>query len=352
MRSPGCCAMAAEVAVKKAVRSVLGVMLAVGAAELYVRPIYTLSVTYEPGIGYVNAPGRARWGDEGMATSNWGPHGRRETPGSHDGAPVLVLGDSFTEGLMVGDDEVFPAVAQAALDRAGAGVSLVNVGRSGTSAADYAALAPRYRELWSPVWTVIELRSKNLAEESWDAGRTRFVQGPSGLTTTKAVMPLRTGLSGSVFTARQRTMLVGFGAVRYQRLRAAAAAEPALFQASKPKPKPPTPPVLPIEEELDALFDAYDKRVTILYISESGTQPNPIEDRTRAYCSRASRSCIFTKDAFGALRDRGHDPYGFSNTHVGVGHLNEHGHAEAGRLLAEELLRSRAEILRGAGQKD
>jgi hypothetical protein len=327
-------------AVRAGVAAILGLVLALTLMEVAVRPIYQLAVAYEPGIGYVNAPGRVRWGGEGFARSTWGAHGERVTPGRRDGASVLVLGDSFTEGLMVGDDEVFPAVAQAALDRDGADLTLHNAGRSTMSAADYVALAARYTELYRPRWTVLELRSNDLAEDAWEAGRTRFVRGEGGALAALAVVtPERTGLSGRFFEARQRSMLLGYGAVRFARFRQAAAAEPPLFEASRTKPAAAGPLVPPVEEELDLLFRAFDGKVTVLFLSEALPEADPLETRARAHCERSGRSCVFTREAFLGLRSSGKDPYGFSNTHLGIGHMNAIGHRAAGELVAEELER-------------
>jgi hypothetical protein len=330
--------------VKNAFRALLGVILALGAAELYIRPIYTLSATYEPGIGYVNAPGRIHWGLEGLATSTWGAHGERITPGGAGGRPVLVLGDSFTEGVMVDDALVFPAVAQAALDRDGVKLELINAGRSTMAAAEYVAMAARYRELWKPAWTVIELRSDDLAADAWDPTRTHFVREPQGLTTKALVTPRRTGASGKLFALRQATMLLGYGGVRFARFRAAAAAEPPLFQASRQRATEPTTVDAPVEEELDLLFAAYDNHVTVLFLSAALAEEDPIEERVKRHCAHTRASCVFTRTEFLALRTDGRDAYGFFNSHAGIGHLNEHGHAIAGALLARELFRVDAAI--------
>lgn len=329
--------------------TLLGAALAVVAAEVYIRPLYSLSVVYEPGIGYVNAPGRARWGIEGLASSTWAAHGIRVIPGrglerEDPHAKVLVLGDSFTEGLMVGDHEVFPAVTQAALDRQEVKVDLINAGRSTMSAADYVALAPRYRELFGPTWAVTELRSSDLAEDAWAPDRTHFERDLEGRLFAKPIVPPpRAGRSGTVFQLRQESMFLGYGVVRLGRFRAAAQAEPPLFQASQRAPAAPKPPAPPVEEELDLLFQAWENRLTLLFISGTDTN-DTTEERVRNYCERHRASCVFTRNSFLDLKARGHEPYGFSNTYLGEGHMNAHGHAVAGRVLAEELTRIRGTI--------
>lgn len=345
---------------KGLIRALLGAVLALVAAELSVRRIYTLSVVYEPGIGYVNAPGHVRWGIEGIATSTWTTHGVRVTPGTdvvgptHGGVSVLVLGDSFTEGLMVDDHEVFPAVAQAVLLEQGVNIALINAGRSTMSAADYVALAPRYKELFRPTWTVVELRSTDLADDAWAEGRTRFEREPDGHLLAHAIIPPpRIGSSGALFKLRQESMLLGYSFVRLGRSQIAAQAEPPLFQASR-KPTPaPRPPIPSIEEELDLLFGAWSNQLTLLFLEPAeqflpavdAEARNVVLERVRRYCEHRRASCVFTTEAFAVLRAQGREPCGFSNTYVGTGHLNARGHAAAGRLLANEIMRIREPIM-------
>lgn len=328
------------------VRAATGAILAMLAAEVYVRPAYSLRVAYDAGIGYVNARGTARYGVEGTATSTWLDHGQRFTPHAPSGAPkVLVLGDSFTEALMIPDDKTFVAVAQEELQRDGVELELVNAGRSTMSAADYVALAPRFRTLYAPSWVVIELRSEDLEGDAWSPGRTRFVRDPASgaLETEMVVEPERHGLRGVLFELRQRSMFLGYGAVRFGMFRTVPA--PPLFRAGQVAAPQAPEPSHPIDEELDLLARTWGKQLTLLYLS-SFSSDDLNEERVRSSCRSHRASCVFTREANEELRHRGQAPTGFTNTAFATGHMNEDGHAIAGRLLARELATLRSENAR------
>lgn len=322
----------------------LGFGLALLAAEAYVRPVYTLRTRYEPGLGYVNAPGRLRWGLEGHATSTWLAHGVRLTPHAPAaGKHVLVLGDSFTEAVMIPDDSTFVAVAQRALVDRHVDATLVNAGRSTMSAADYVALAPTYRRLFPETsWVVVELRGDDLREDAWTETRPHFVAHGETLDADARVEPERTGLSRRFFELRQHSMALAYAVVRIGKFRTVP--EPPLFHAGAASP-PPRPALdAPVEAELARLVAAWDGHVTFLYVSDTleGVRDDDTEARVRAFCHARGASCAFTSEANRALRARGEAPAGFSNTAWGAGHLNEAGHAIAGAVLADAL----AEALR------
>jgi len=320
-------------------RWTLGVGFSLAAAELWVRPVYDMAVVYEPGIGYVNAPGRHHFGLEGSATSTWLAHGVRVTPdAASDGKTVLVLGDSFTEALMIEDAATFPSVAARDLARRGSPVRLVNAGRSTMSCADYVHLAPRYRELFAPDWVVIEVRGDDFAQDAWAAGRTRFSQDEqSQLQVEGVIEPERRGLRGALFKLRQESMLVGYGVVRAGKFRTVP--EPPLFQAGRKEPPRLVPPEPPVEAEIDMLAKAWAGRMTLLYLSEY-LDADAIEPRVRAHCQTRRLSCAFTREANEQLRPAGKAPTGFTNTGWGTGHLNSDGHRIAGEVLAAELDRA------------
>lgn len=319
-------------------RAALGIALAVLLGEVVVRTFYDVRVHYEPGIGYVTDEGRARFGTEGRATTTWLAHGVRYTPGVPSGSPsdVLVLGDSFTEAMMLPDDATFVALAQQRLGAAP--IRLVNAGRSRASAADYVALAPRLRGLFAPRWTVAELRSDDLGSDAFITTRPHFVKGqpdaPLAVDPTPEAPP--TGFRKPLAVVRRWSMLFQYGYIRGGQFRAVP--EPPLFRAGAPR-RPSVPePTYPVEEELDLLVRAWDGRLTILYLSDV-LQPDRHETRVRAFCAARALSCVFTRTENEALLARGSAPTGFTNTAWGSGHLNADGHAVAGRLLGEELAR-------------
>jgi hypothetical protein len=324
----------------------LGCVLAVGAMELAVRRVYDVSFVDEPGIGDVMEAGKtARWGREGHAESHWTVHGLRgrTTPNAMADS-VLVLGDSFTEALMVMDDDVYTARAESAL-RDRRNVQVLNAGRSSCSIADYIHLAPHYEELFHARWTVLELRSEDLGSESWMTDRTHFAMEDGELRIVPVSPPRRAGLKYLWWRARQRSMAVGYVAIRMGEIRKAAADEPPLFRAGSYEKRAATtddPSNYPIEKEIDQAVAAFRGRVTFLYLADyepkAPLEPSSlIERRLFDHCVQRALSCVNTRWGYARLPPQGIAPFGFPNTAFNTGHMNETGHAIAGALLAAEL---------------
>ncbi len=290
--------------------SVAGVLLALVAMELVVRQVYHVPVAFEPGFGTIIRPGATvRWRKEGRGESHWTRFGirGREAPDLSKSS-VLVLGNSFTEALQVDDDEVFTAIVDRRLRRDGIATTVLNAGRSGASAADYAANAPR--------------------------------DSPAS-----ARGPLRTLLSPLV----NHFMLLGYGHYRIEEFKDAAAAQPPLFRAAAtesvtPAPTAPaSPAAYPIEGEMDLLAASYDGRVTFLFIPHldfrSPQLVTAAEARFDAHCRQASLSCVSLRPGYPELAGRGLSPFGFENSPFNEGHLNQDGHRLAAEALAAELER-------------
>ncbi len=327
----------------------VGVGVALLATEVLIRQYFRMDLVYEPGVGYVEGPGTAVWRREGNGVSHWSDHGLRRRRPPDPGRPrVLVLGDSFTEAMMTDDDDVYAARAERLLFDIG--IQLLNLGRSTCSAADYVAVAAHYKDLFQPAWSVIELGSEDLGGDAWKAGRSRFLRGADGeLRVDVVVPPQRRGLAGIQWELKQRSMLVGYAAVRIAEFKAAAGREPPLFRAGSMS-APPNPSSsaeergYPVEEEMALLVRAYAGRLTFLFLSEFDpasptTIESSIEQRWRAYCAQNELSCVSTRPGYPALAAAGRAPFGFPNTTFNTGHMNELGHAIAGRELAAELRR-------------
>ncbi len=324
--------------------AILGV-LAIG--ELSLRHWYFQSVvTLDPVLDeLVAGPGRIRWHREGDGTSHWIEHGvRRHTPPAQDRPRVLVLGDSYTEALQVDDGETFADVAEARLRAIGSDTQLINEGSSTRSVAHYIALAPRFAELFSPTWTVVQLRDSDVMADAWHPAKTHFERtAGEGLRVVRVAPSARHGFSRILWDWRQRSALVGYAVVRLGELREVASHEPPLFRAAE-TPRvtweiTSTPEDYPVEAELAALVDAFDARVTLLYLASfdptAPLTPTPTETRVSAYAASRGIGFVNTRTLHSELR--GWSPFGFSNTPYNQGHLNSLGHRLAGDLLAVEL---------------
>jgi lysophospholipase L1-like esterase len=328
------------------VRSLAGVLLALLLMEGLVRQVYQRPLAHHPDFGPTIRPGaRVVWRIEGNGISHWTDHGVRGTePVAPGEAPLLVLGSSQTEALQVDDDEVYTAVVEAELRRRGLAARVRNAGRSGASAADYAAWAPVYRRLFAPRHVVIQLAPADLGEDAWGGPGGRFERRAGGTlaATPRPVArpaPWRETLAPLV----NRSMLLVYGAYRFAEFRAAQAAQPPLFSAgeSRPAPVPAPTPAFPVEEELDLLQARFDGRVSFVFTpdvaGEPGASAQPAGDAERRFqewCRARGARCANARPAFEALLAAGRSPFGFANTRFGQGHLNREGH----RAVAEALL--------------
>jgi len=329
-----------------------GVLLALIAMELVVRQVYHVPVAFQPGVGKIIRPGTTvRWWKEGHGKSHWTGFGlrRREVPDVLHGG-VLVLGNSFTEALQVDDEETFTSLLEARLRNDGLAATVLNAGRSGASAADYAAQASRNQETFRPRWTIVQLMPDDLGGLAWSPGRSHFAYNEEGRLVAKAP-PVSAGGRLQVFLAPfvNRVMLLVYGSYRFAEFKNAAAAEPPLFRAASidPAPSPAataTGATHPVEAELDLIAAAYDRRLTFLFVPSLDFRlplaaTTPTEGRFEAYCRAAAVSCVSLRPGYPDLVRRGLSPFGFSNSQFNDGHLNEDGHRLAADVLSAELRR-------------
>jgi hypothetical protein len=327
-------------------RGLLGVVVALALLELLVRQVFVLSVVDEPGYGPITEPGSTVvWRREGHGVSHWIAHGiRRPLRPMDPRPPVLVVGDSQTEALMVDDDEVCTALADGRLQGGSwAAPAVLNAGRASASLADYVVHAERFTRLFSPAWVVLVLQENDLGSDSYDPGKTHFVIGEGGALEARFVPPRpRRGLDARLWDLRQRSMLVAYTYVRLGELRKAAEAEPPLFRAgSTSRPARTSTPDYPIGAELSLANAAYRGRVSFFLLStfdfHAPGVASPVERRFLAECAAAGLHCATPRATYPAIAMSGQAPYGHSNSAFNFGHLNRVGHRAVGAALAEHL---------------
>lgn len=327
---------------------VLAVLLVLGIAELGLRHgYYRLAVVVDPALGeLVNAPGVARWGREGHGTSHWLEHGLRGTRPPQPELPrVLVVGDSFTEALQVDDAETFTHVAEARLSDQGRNVQVLNAGFSGRSAADHVALAPTYRPLIAPVWTVVAMTDSDLTTDAWDVTKTHFERAGQELRVVRVPPRPRQGAERLLGELRRRSSLLDYSMVRLGELREVSEREAPLFRAADVAPAAGASPLedrsFPVEDAVDALIAAHQGRLSILWLSSfdpaAPARSTPVETRVAAQAAARGIGFVATRARFDTLERRA--PFGFADSGYNQGHLNLHGHRIAGELLAEEIVR-------------
>jgi len=336
---------------RRLLAAAIGFAMAALLFELVLRQVYWLPAADDPVFGNIALPGATvRVRTEGGGTSRWTERGiRRASPPAPAPAPILALGDSFTEALMIDDEDVFTNRLEGLLVEAGRPIPVWNAGRSGLSAADYVADAPAYQKAFAPRWVVIELRDDDLAAEAWDPGISHFARAPDGRLEAVSVRPRLGRFHALLQPLRQRSALVNYGMVRAREFAAAAAREAPLFRANAPAAPdgsgaPHDASQYPIGEELEAMQRAYGGRVTFLYLphfdlAAPATPTSTAERVFRERCERGAWSCVDLRAAFPAFAARLESPFGFSNSAWNQGHMNAAGHHAAALLLRDEMLR-------------
>ena len=324
----------------------LGVALGLLLAELAVRGVYWVPWTIDPDFGCVAMAGAtATYRLEGAGISRWASHGvrRPELPATTDPV-VVVLGDSFTESYMLDDPLVYAAVAEEQLRARQLPLTLLNLGRSGASPADYVVFAARYAALFSPRWTVIQLRDDDFRGDSWVTDKPHFVRSDAEhLTAIDPTEEQEAGVASALRWLRQRSALLNYGVIRGQAFAQATGTAKPLFRVEAPAVAPTREPVIQVEDELDAVMAAHGGRATVLYLAAFDPRaplvPTAIEQRVTARCRARGWSCVNLRQGFPEFATTHSAPYGFPNTGFNVGHMNAAGHSLAGDLLADELAR-------------
>lgn len=332
---------------RRAMSFLIGAVLAVVAVELVVRQTSFKPWVTDPDFGYVFAPGaNVRSAIEGSGSSHWTVHGiRRPAPPPPERPAILALGDSFTEAVMVDDDEVYSQRLETLLAADGSPFVVLNLGRSGTTAADYLALADRYRVLFSPRWTVIQIRDDDVAQAAWRGdGQARLQRDAQGHLAASFELKRPGFIGGLTQRLSGWVTLPVYGVIRLRQFIDAYEAEPPLFRAAAATADTGSAEngEYPIEETLERLREAFGGRVTFLYLPDydpkSPSGPlSPIEQRLLTACHENGWSCVDLRASFSDFARRREAPYGFSNTRWNHGHLNAEGHRAAARLLHQEL---------------
>lgn len=226
----------------------IGIVLSLVTAELVCRAFYFEKQTFDPNFGYIFAPGtKVIYAREGHGISSWWQSGVRRSKPLTEAAEgkILVLGDSFTEALQIDDGDVYTDLLEAHLQESGYPLAVLNLGRSGTSIADYIDKAPKYAESFAPRWVVIQVRDSDFTEEAWTprAGFAAFEQPEGGMLTVVPGVHRPPGTSRKWANAvLNASALARFSLVRQQEFRNWFDTEAPLFQTQmEPAPPAKTP---------------------------------------------------------------------------------------------------------------
>lgn len=340
-----------------ALRAALGALLALLFAEVVVRQYSFAPTDFHPAFGRVLAAGATvRWAGEGFGTGRWTVQGiRRAAPPDFAAPSIVALGDSFTEGKNIDDDEVYTHRLEAILRDRGRPIQVLNFGRSYLSAPDYVGLADYLEDLCHQRWTIVQVAELDLTVEAWDTKKRDFAhfrRGKDGRIRAVMQKPMPPGrLRRALDPVIRNVALYMYGVQRVREFATAAEAEPPLFSAGSAKPAGASSKGSEMSEEknrllneaLETLHRAYHGRLTFLFLADfdprAPSRPKQVEAVFDAACEKNGWSCVNLRQSYEGFAARRVAPYGFANTGYNVGHLNAGGHAAAAELLAREMER-------------
>lgn len=324
---------------KLLLRACLGLLIATLCAELLVRQFWVHKRVFVTDYVKIAEPfGRTVWGTEGYAVSTRGAHGVREGHGL-TGTRVLVLGDSFTEALNVGNRAVYTAVAEQQLRARQHDLSLINAGAAGRSFADYILFAERHLRLFDPDWVVIQLSQHDFMGDAFATGRNHLVQQANGvLKPQRREFEDSSGIKALLWN--NPAIAIRFSFARLKQF-IEAREQPRFFTGAAPVSTSDSE-TDPVEALMDTTASQYGQRVTFLFSPNMRFNPNEVVEsealrRFEQHCGQRGYSCVVPRAQYLALAREHQSPAGFLNTQFNVGHLNQRGHLAVGTALADEL---------------
>ena len=296
------------------------------------------------------------WGKEGYAITQYEKWGEIRTP-YHDGKKdndVIVLGDSQTECLQVGDNFKFVSVAETTLRSGGFDLDLHNLGRSGLAMADYISWIPAYQPLYHPKVIVLQLTANDFTEAFHKDMFNNFV-----LRDDNKIEMVHTYDFSSGFKQKARegyylpSQIEALGYQRWQFMQGSigsASADKADLGVAGDIPDKTVDleifnPEL-ADQQMKMLIDASGgvPLVVVLlptapYISGNEIQMvDPAHEQLKDFMKRyPGITLVDPLPEFQQLASAGYLPRGFFNGAPGSGHLNINGNAIVGRLLAKTI---------------
>jgi hypothetical protein len=289
------------------------------------------------------------WGEEGYAITQFdGPAREIHTPFQDGALHVIVLGDSFTEGLQVPDDQKYASVAEITLRQDGYVIDVHNLGNSGASMADYVSLMNAYQQLYHPGIIVVQLEPDDFIE-SFYQGRTNYFIAENSKIVDLVQQNALTGdymILSKHNLASPLLMLQEYGIQRSGQWEAQGKAQANVSNANT---APETFNIDLAKQQMDLLIEASNGIPIILvpfphapYISgDQIIMDDPKQESLKEFLSSYSPQITLADPLpeFQELVSSGNYlPMGFFNsTTPGRGHLNRQGNDILGKLLAKTI---------------
>ena len=267
-----------------------------------------------------------------------------------NGMSVVVIGDSYTEGYQVNDDEKYVSVAENLLLERGFVANLHNFGRSDNKLADDIWFFNHIYKQYKPQIAVFQLNFDDLiAEYNSNNRRINFFikQSDGALQIQHQPIPVQSQNELFNFIFRNSS-IISYGAVRFKSISAILLDKYFTSQDTE-------------VTSLETLYLIYEKtildKIAILKNATAGVKlviilapPFPIIKKDKIILDNPQYDelvsllkkipdlvVIDPSTPFVDLLKNNHFPSGFNNSPIGIGHWNKNGNAIVGQLLADEL---------------
>ena len=354
-------------------KALLGLGLALLTINLIAMRMYNLPSAPDPVFGDVHEPGKRFCQQiEGNGSGVWTSNcvRRASLPPAGQKPALLILGDSYTEAIQVGDKDHFAHLLEQRLG----GVSVLAMGRSGYSVADYVAGAVTFKRLFEPDRVIIQVGAADFEADAWtrkEGGYAYFkrpqpsaqvlAREPPRSTDASAVssgslkvVSLPVSRPGWLSTVTREKCPFWFPLVTFAYLRKSELNEwmegnnRPWFHAATAKPREEglqgkDTETYPLDDEMKLLSEAYAGRLMLLYLPKfDPAHPSKETETEKALYGLAEKygvQFVSLREKFPELAAAGHAPYGFSNTRFNWGHWNRYGHQAAAELLFAECQR-------------
>lgn len=291
----------------------------------------TLGKIYKPGI-LVNS-------DEGFSRTKINSLGMRNIEVASKGPNekrILILGDSYTEGIHVSDDNLYTVKLEKDLIKElNKTISVVNSGRSGASPANYIYLSEFYNSKISSDYTVIQTSDSDWSIDIFNKEQNFYVNEENG----RFKVVFNNYLSSSPLLKKVPELSF---ILKFNELPILSYANVKIKQLKQPQSSAENGESF---KDLDAkrlerisdwtikeLKNRYPNIVFLYMPTIDYNKPSedytPIEKLIKAKCDEYGIDFIDVRKEFLNYYTQNKQPaYGFNNTTPGIGHMNKIGHS-------------------------
>ena len=345
--------------------AILGILAAVAAVELGLRPFLTPQGPPTPRVAQDSVGGDTlvrRQLDEGVSIARFSTGGARLTgnPFLPDAPVVVLLGDSYVVARAVADDATMGSVLERDARASGFQLNVRQYGWSGASPSRYLLVADSVLRRWNPATVVIALSDNDLDENALHEANPQLrVASPTDLRILPFAEPQ--AIAAPRYSSLSVLLETRTWELQWRRARAAEAAEAPSTQPTDDASTP-SDAALPDSVQLallpravvHALAAKFKSRLAIVYLAEvriaGDDTTSTIERSLLAACEIEHVRCRSTRRSMLAARSRGVIARGFFNTTPGNGHLNAAGNALVGADIWDLLSERRVGLISARGR--